>query len=134
MNNFKYKLMNFMQGRYGVDDLYKFLIISFIVIWLLNTILKSSFLYYLGLIIAVFSIYRMFSRNIFKRQKENMKYLQIKEKVKNKYKLLKRKWNDRNTHIYRKCPNCKSELRLPKKKGKHVCMCPRCKKDFEVKC
>lgn len=134
MGNFKYKLINFMQGRYGVDNFHKFLIIAFSVIWILNIILKSAFLYYLGLAIAVFSIYRMFSRNIIRRQKENMKYLQIKEKVKSKYQLLKRKWNDRNTHIYRKCPNCKNNIRLPKKKGKHNCICPCCKKEFTVRC
>lgn len=134
MGRFKYKLMNFMQGRYGADDFHKFLMIAFIIIWILNIIIKNTILNYLGLIIAIFSIYRMFSRNIFKRQKENMKYLKIKEKLKNKYQLLKRKWNDRNTHIYRKCPNCKSNIRLPKKKGTHTCACPCCKNEFKVKC
>ena len=78
--------------------------------------------------------YRLLSRNIYKRQSENMKYLKIRDKVKGKITLQKRKWSERKTHIYRKCPNCKAEIRLPKKKGKHVCTCPRCKKNFEVKC
>ena len=56
----------------------------------------------------------------------------IKNKVIEKIKLRKKKWAYRKTHIYRKCPNCKAEIRLPKKKGKHVCTCPRCKKDFDV--
>ena len=47
MNNFKYKLANFFQGRYGVDELYKFLLIVFIIIWILNMIFRNPFLYLL---------------------------------------------------------------------------------------
>jgi len=134
MNKIKDAMYNFFQGRYGIDELYKFLFVVFIVIWILNSFIKNSILYYLGLIICVFAIYRMFSRKVENRQKENMKYIEIKTKVIGKIKLQKKKWDDRNTHIYRKCPNCRAEIRLPKKKGKHTCNCPRCKKDFEVKC
>lgn len=134
MNRFKNAMYNFFQGRYGIDELYKFFFIAFIVIWLLNSFVKSQILYYLGLIICIFMIYRMFSRNFEKRQKENMKYIEIRRKVTGKIKLQKKKWDDRKTHIYRKCPNCKAEIRLPNKKGKHVCTCPCCKKDFDVMC
>lgn len=134
MNNFKYKLANFFQGRYGVDELYKFLLIVFIIIWILNMIFRNPFLYLLWILVCVIMIYRMFSKNIYKRQKENIKYLEFRDKVKGKLKLEKRKWKDRKMYIYRKCPNCKAEIRLPKKKGKHVCTCPNCKKDFNVRC
>ena len=134
MNNFKYKLANFFQGRNDVDELYKFLFILFIIFWFLNMIFRNPFIYLIWILLFVFMVYRMFSKNISKRQKENRKYIEIKDKVKGKLKLQKRKWNDRKTYIYRKCPNCKAELRLPKKKGKHVCTCPCCKKDFSVKC
>ena len=134
MNNFKYKLANFFQGRNGIDELYKFLFILFIIFWLFNMIFRNSFIYLLWVLICVVMIYRMFSRNLYKRQKENRKYIEIRDKVKGKVKFQRRKWKDRKTHIYRKCPNCKAEIRLPKKKGKHVCTCPCCKKDFNVKC
>lgn len=134
MNSFKNAMYNFFQGRYGIDDLYKFLFILFIVVWILNSFINSSFLYLFGLFVCIFMIYRTFSRNFEKRQNENRKYIEIKNKVTNKFKLSKKKWNDRNTHIYRKCPNCKADIRLPIKKGIHTCTCPRCKKDFNVKC
>lgn len=36
-------------------------------------------------------------------------------------------------HCFRICPECKANIRLPKKKGKHTVVCPRCKCRFEVK-
>jgi len=134
MNRFKNAMYNFFQGRYGIDDFYKFLFVLFIVIWILNSFIKSSFLYLFGVFVCFFMIYRTFSKNYEKRQNENRKYIEIKNKVINKIKLSKKKWDDRSTHIYRKCPNCNAELRLPKKKGKHKCTCPRCKKDLDIKC
>lgn len=133
MNKFMYKMANFFQGRYGIDELYKFLFILFWIIAILSLFIRNPIIYLIEMLICVFMIYRALSRNIYKRQNENMKYLKIRDKVKGKINLQKRKWADRNTHIYRKCPNCKAEIRLPKKKGKHVCTCPSCKKDFDVK-
>ncbi|MBS5863225.1 MAG: hypothetical protein KIC54_00880 [Clostridium sp.] len=134
MNKLMYKMANFFQGRYGIDELYKFLFILFWIIAILSIFIRNTIIYLLEILICVFMFYRLLSRNIYKRQSENMKYLKIRDKVKGKITLQKRKWSERKTHIYRKCPNCKAEIRLPKKKGKHVCTCPRCKKDFEVKC
>ena len=134
MNKIMYKMANFFQGRYGIDELYKFLFILFWIIAILSIFIRNPIIYLLEILICVFMFYRLLSRNIYKRQSENMKYLKIRDKVKGKITLQKRKWSERKTHIYRKCPNCKAEIRLPKKKGKHVCTCPRCKKDFEVKC
>ena len=123
MNKLMYKMANFFQGRYGIDELYKFLFILFWIIAILSIFIRNPIIYLLEILICVFMFYS-----------ENMKYLKIRDKVKGKITLQKRKWSERKTHIYRKCPNCKAEIRLPKKKGKHVCTCPRCKKDFEVKC
>lgn len=132
MNKFMYKMANFFQGRYGIDELYKFLFILFWIIAILSLFIRNPIIYLIEMLICVFMLYRALSRNIYKRQNENMKYLKIRDKFKGKITLQKRKWNDRKTHIYRKCPNCKAEIRLPKKRGKHVCTCPSCKKDFDV--
>ena len=132
MNKFMYKMAIFFQGRYGIDELYKFLFLVFWIVAILSLFIRNPIIYLLEILICFFMLYRALSRNIYKRQNENAKYLKIRNKVKSKIKLQKRKWDDRKTHIYRKCPNCKAKIRLPKKKGKHVCTCPRCKKDFDV--
>jgi hypothetical protein len=134
MGKFKDFGANYIQGRYGIDELYKFILKIFFIIWILNLFLRNPILYYLGLILLIWGIFRVFSKNYEKRHAENLKYIEIKNKFFQKYKLIKNKWKDRKTHIYRKCPNCKAEIRLPKKKGKHIVNCPKCKKDFDVKC
>ena len=121
-----------MQSRYGIDELYKFLFIIFWIIAIISIVIRNPIIYLLEMLICVYMMFRAISRKIYKRQNENAKYLKIKNKVIEKIKLRKKKWEDRKTHIYRKCPNCKAEIRLPKKKGKHVCTCPSCKKDFDV--
>lgn len=111
MNKLMYKMANFFQGRYGIDELYKFLFILFWIIAILSIFIRNPIIYLLEILICVFMFYRLLSRNIYKRQSENMKYLKIRDKVKGKITLQKRKWSERKTHIYRKCPNCKAEIR-----------------------
>ena len=79
------------------------------------------------------SLFRMFSRKIYKRRAENEKFLKIWNPIKNKFRLMKNKRRDRKTHVYKKCPKCKAVLRLPKQKGKHTVRCPKCSERFDVK-
>jgi hypothetical protein len=56
-----------MYGRYGVDDLYKFLFHTYILLLLLNLFIKNNIISILELIIFVIMFYRVFSRKIYKR-------------------------------------------------------------------
>ena len=134
MGKFKNRLYRFMYGRYGGDTLNKVLIWVY-AIWIILCSVVSIFndsvwftlLYWLSTFGLVFWIFfRMFSRNITARQKENDRFCGF-------FKLRRNKFKDRKTHVYRKCPHCKAVLRLPKAKGKHFVVCPRCKTRFEVK-
>jgi len=134
MNNLRNKLYKFLYGRYGVDELYKLGIIIYFILVLINIFYKSSIISLLETILFVAIMYRAFSKNIYKRKKENERYLKIKNRIINKFKNLKRRWNDRYTHMYKKCPKCKQTLRLPLKKGTHTVKCPKCENRFSVKC
>lgn len=123
-----------MYGRYGIDELYKLLLVLCIGLSLVNIFLSNKIISILESVLLIVAIYRCMSRNIVKRRYENKKYLGIKKSVKNKFVLLRRKWNDRNTHVYKKCPKCRTVLRLPLRKGVHTCKCPTCHNKFGVKC
>ncbi len=133
MNNLRYKLLRFMYGRNGVDALSKFLTYIYFALWLVNLFVRSSILSSVSLLLFVYIFFRIFSKNLYKRQSENMKYISIKSKFMSRFNLRKRKFAERKTHIYRKCPSCKAVIRLPRKKGKHICTCPKCRKDFKVR-
>lgn len=77
---------------------------------------------------------KIFIKNKSKRQKENQIYIKIKNKIIKYYQYQKKRYQDHNTHIYRKCPKCKQKIRLPLKKGKHTVKCPNCQHHFIVKC
>ncbi len=134
MGNFKNRLFRFFYGRYGYDTLSKTLLFVYAATLVLHMVLSffiespyyylAYFLLSMALIFTVF--YRTFSRNIPKRRAENQKFC-------NFFKLIRNKFRDRKTHVYRKCPKCKAVLRLPRSKGKHSVVCPSCKHRFEVK-
>ncbi len=136
MEKIKSAIYRFMLGRYGVDKLGNCLMITYVVVVLISTILtlfvfKNNIVFYLitsAISISLFAliINRMMSRKIAKRRLENEKFC-------NFFKLQKNKFKDRKTHVYRKCPACKAVLRLPRSKGVHSVVCPRCKHRFSVK-
>lgn len=133
LQNISYKLQGFMQGRYGSDELSRFLCISALVTIFLSWIPKLSFISILSWILLIWSLFRTFSKNIYKRQQERSKYLEIKGRVTSRINTYKRMWAERKTHKYYKCPNCKMWVRIRKPpKGKKIMVhCSRCGNDFE---
>jgi predicted membrane protein len=125
-------IYRFMYGRYGTDSFNKLLFILCLVLIFVNFLLNNVILFVISWIVLIIYFFRSFSRNIYKRQAENRKYLYIKKKVLAFFKLQKSRWTDRKKFVYRKCKNCKAIVRLPRKKGKHVVCCPKCRKDFNV--
>ncbi len=131
-NRFKGWFIRFMSGRYGVDALNRFLMWSYLILFLLGAITDLAPLSLISLVIGLFMILRIFSRNRTARIKENNRYLAIKSKFLGFFKLQKAKMRDRKTHVFRKCPACKADIRLPKVKGAHTVKCPRCSNRFDV--
>ena len=130
--NFRERLLRFMSSRNGADRFSYALLILYLVLFVINIFVKSLLISLIIDIIIVFSLFRMFSGNLYKRQRENAWYYRQECKVKSFFRLRKRIFKDRKTHIYRRCPGCKKMVRLPKLKGKHTAVCPSCKTNFKV--
>jgi len=115
----------FMQGRYGSDKLNTLiltvgLVLSLIQLFVPGYGLKLAFMLLSYLFLAV-AVYRMLSKNIYKRYEENRKYLRLLDR-----------WNDKE-HRYFDCPRCKQTVRVPRGKGKIAITCPKCKEKFTKK-
>ena len=106
----KEKLRQFMIGRYGVDDLSRAQIIVSMVLLLVSTFLSAFFrvniLYWLGLALLIYSYFRILSRNVSKRYEENQRYLNAKYRAVVKKNNLKKRWAQRSTYRFFKCPQC----------------------------
>ena len=134
MGKFTNKVAGFFDGRYGSDTLNRvltgiyltWLIVFTIVDIFVDSIIFSIVGWCITLYFFILVMFRTMSRNIYARRRENEKFCGF-------FKLKKNKFRDRKTHVYRKCKSCKAVLRLPKAKGKHFVVCPKCKNRFEVK-
>ncbi|MEE1314331.1 MAG: hypothetical protein UHS49_01005 [Faecalimonas sp.] len=124
------RLRSVMWGRYGFDQFSRFLMGVELVLCILGFFVRSRILYTWWVLIFVYVYYRMFSRNIAKRQAENQKYLQLKAKVMNKFHSEKRMFKQRKTHHIYKCPTCRQKIRIPRGKGRICITCPKCKTEF----
>lgn len=127
----KRRLQNFMYGRHGQDDLNKFMSIISLILMLVSLFTGWTILYSLALAVLIYSIFRMFSRNTYKRGQENLSYLTLLGKVTSYFFGIKTKFMQRRTHAFYKCPSCRSQLRVPKGRGLISITCPKCKTSFE---
>ena len=131
----KDKFYRFMQGRYGVDQFAKFTmgvaLVSIVLAIFVNTGSSAgSLLDMLGLVVIVYTYFRIFSRNIYKRAQENQKYLSatatIRQRLNKEKNLMKQR---KDYHIYT-CPSCGQKVRIPRGKGKIEISCPKCHSKF----
>lgn len=134
----KEKLINFMRGRYGFDALYRFLMLSGVLCLLFSALMREhGFLhmlfYYASVGLLVWAIYRTFSRNIEQRYKENLHYLERKGAVNRYVRIKKEQFYQRKDYKFFVCPNCKTNLRVPKGIGKVNITCSKCGTRFQGK-
>lgn len=130
MNQWKRKLQQFMIGRYGVDQLTRFLNGCVVLLLVVNLFVRTQIFYSLAVALLILTYYRMFSRNISARFKENERYLGFRFRATECLK----KWRfradqARRFHIY-KCPGCGQKIRIPRGKGRISIHCPKCHTDF----
>ncbi len=137
MNSWKYKLYRFMQGRRGLDSFGRFLLICGVVLMfaaMLFTKIPAAYyiIYYFGLALFIYAYFRVFSRNLYKREAENNRYLALKYKL-TKGRTLSQRLYERKTYAYFKCPGCGQKLRAPRGKGTIKVRCRKCSTEFMKK-
>ncbi len=123
------KLQQFMYGRYGLDDLGKFLFKIYFILLIINIFVKSYILTIIEFLIVVIVLYRFISKDIYKRSNEIVVYRKIKKKILKPFLNIKRNFKDKD-HVYKKCHHCKTTLKLPlpNKRGIKKVKCTNCKK------
>lgn len=135
MGGFRAKMAQFFYGRNGPDRITTVLTWISLPLAIVGIFARGVVGYvFWGLYVLClgYIFFRMLSRNVYARQKEEQAFVRFFSKIGNFFRLQKRKLTDKD-HVYRKCPSCGSQLRLPKKKGKHSVRCPRCRGEFQVK-
>ena len=133
LDRLRYRLAVFMQGRYGSDNFSRFLLFVWLIVIIISMIFRIPYFWIIELGFAVYIYFRMFSRNIPARYRENQAYLKIRNKVIGFFRYLPEKTRsflpNSQYHIYR-CPSCRQKIRIPKGKGNIIVRCPKCGTEF----
>ena len=132
----RYTLARFMAGRYGNDQLNRFLFGVYFAIWMVS-------LFFRGLVwgwvftlvlwgVLGWLLFRTLSRNFPARQAENQRFLRWWTPTKRWFSFQFTRLRDVRRFRYRRCPSCKSMLRLPVKRGRRTVTCHRCHAQFKA--
>lgn len=119
-----------MVGRYGTDQLSMALLGLGLLLCFIALPFNGVIIKLLPLIPIILCYYRVFSKNIYKRQQENFKFIRFYTPLIKHYHVLEKRFKERKTHRYFKCPSCKQTLRVPRGKGNISITCPKCKNVF----
>ena len=124
------KFRQFMAGRYGTDALNPFLSILAVALLLVSPLTRLGLFTWPGLAPPIYCSFRTFRVTISPRTQGNYRVGPFPERVGGKWKGVKRRWADRNTYRYYRCPKCRQMLRVPKGRGRIEISCPRCGTQF----
>ena len=144
MGRFLFRLRLFMQNRYGIDALYWALIVVYIIFQVLHFsfsgVPTGRVFPVLSWIVFIYAFFRVFSRNIEMRRRENQAFLRLLGRARStnvtnpfenmSFGNIQKPEPDKK---YVKCPKCKAMLRVPRQKGKHTVRCPRCDHRFKIR-
>lgn len=116
-----------MYGRYGTDKLNMALLALTAVLLLVGSLGARylaewlSVFNLLAYVPLIWSIFRMYSRNIEGRRRENAAFLRFFTRLKDR------------ENCYFTCPRCKQAVRVPRGKGRINIRCPKCGEQFVKK-
>ena len=124
-------LARFMYGRNGADKLGMVILWFSVIVNLISSLLLrrhrvvGSILYYVAMAMLIYTMFRLFSKNLGKRREENQKFVNWLWRMKSNRSGAAARHADKE-HKYFTCKNCKTICRVPVGKGKVEITCPKC--------
>ena len=128
-----YGFARFMSVRNGPDQLGMALLIASLVIQIAIPFSGLYWLVYISYGLYGWFLFRFFSKNKWKRQEENRKFMSFFRNAVLKTKQFFRRLKGIKQYKYFKCPQCKTLLRLNRGAGEKDIHCPRCGHEFHKK-
>lgn len=127
------KVAEWMRGRQGPDDLAMFCSNVALVLIVINIFARTSWLTWLALALIVYAGFRIQSKNLASRAKENAAFLKALGPVRPWVQNPKAAFAEAKQYKHVKCSSCGQKVRVPRGKGKLRVTCPKCHEKFEVK-
>ena len=132
-DKFRAAVSRFMSGRFGSDQLNLTMVIGALIVTTIGSLSGVYFLTLAADALLLLAIFRMFSKDRYRRAHENQVYLEKTQKVRRAAtEWVNRVKNSRKYHYYT-CPKCKQRLRVPRGVGNITITCKQCGTKFDKK-
>ena len=127
------RLMAFMSGRNGFDQLGFCTLIASLALQLIGSFTRSTLLFFLSTALYAVTVYRLFSKKLYTRQEENKKFMEVFGNVKTKARQYRLRLKNMKEFKYFHCSQCKALLRVKRGEGEKEICCPKCQNRFKIK-
>ena len=133
IRNLMFRFARFISARNGPDQLGMALLLISFVVQMIVLLTGLFWLVYLSYGLYGVFLFRFFSRNRYKRQEENRKFVFFFQNAVLKTKQFFRRLKGMKQYKYFRCPQCRTLLRLNRGTGEKEIHCPRCSHEFHQK-
>lgn len=133
MEEWQRSAVEWLRGRQGPDDLAMFCTNVALVVVVINIFARVGWLGWLALALIVYACFRIQSKNLGARSKENEAFLKALGPARPWIQNPKAAAAECKQFKHVKCTSCGQRIRVPRGKGKLRVTCPKCKQKFEVK-
>ena len=127
------KVAEWMRGRRGPDDIAIFCIGLAVLLVIINLFANVGLISLVALALIVYAIFRIQSKNLSARAKENENFLKAIGPARPWLQNPKAAAAEAKEYKHAKCSSCGQRVRVPRGKGKLRVTCPKCGEKFEVK-
>ena len=127
------RAVEWMRGRRGPDDIVYACIFLAVVLVIINLFAHASWLSWLAIALIVYGCFRIQSKNLGARAKENEAFLKAIGPLRPWLQNPKAAAAEAKQFKHVKCSHCGQKVRVPRGKGKLRVTCPKCREKFEVK-
>lgn len=126
----KEKIIGFMRGRYGVDELSKFLMMLSVAMIIMGSLTGNTLVNLLGFAAIGSAYFRILSKDYYRCSGQNRKYLQLRHRLGSSWQGQIRRFKERKIYRFYRCPQCRQKVRIPRGRGKVKITCPKCTSEF----
>ena len=123
----------FMAGRYGADQLNMTLVIASLAMSIVGSIAKVGILTLLADVLLIVMLFRMLSKDRYRRAHENQVYLEKTYRARKAATEWVNRVKNGKKYRYFVCPKCKKRLRVPRGVGNVTITCKDCGTKFDKK-
>ena len=128
-----FRFARFMAVRNGPDQMGMALLIGSFIIQIITPVTGFYPLAYVSYGLYGWCLFRFFSKNRFRRQEENRKFMFLYQRAALKTKQFFMRLKGMKKYKYFRCPECRMLLRLNRGAGEKEIRCPGCSHEFHKK-